>query len=146
MNINIKKLYDDSIIPTRGSLDAAGYDLYAHLDSDSIGLNPGETYMVGTGIAVEIPSGYFAAIFARSGIASKRNLRPANCVGVIDSDYRGEIKVPLFNDSDKEQVLEKNERVAQMVIMPYLNVTFNLVEELSNTDRGQGGFGSTGTN
>lgn len=146
MNINIKKLYEDSIIPTRGSLDAAGYDLYAHLDSDSISLNPGETYMVGTGIAVEIPSGYFAAIFARSGIASKRNLRPANCVGVIDSDYRGEIKVPLFNDSDKEQVLEKNERVAQMVIMPYLNVTFNLVEELSSTDRGQGGFGSTGTN
>lgn len=146
MNINIKKLYEDSIIPTRGSLDAAGYDLYAHLDSDSISLNSGETYMVGTGIAVEIPSGYFAAIFARSGIASKRSLRPANCVGVIDSDYRGEIKVPLFNDSDKEQVLEKNERVAQMVIMPYLNVTFNLVEELSSTDRGQGGFGSTGTN
>ena len=101
--------------------------------------------MIGTGIAVEIPSGYYAAIYARSGIASKRNLRPANCVGVIDSDYRGEIKVPLFNDSNENQIIENKERVAQMVIMPYLNVTFNEVENLSESNRDKGGFGSTGT-
>lgn len=145
MNINIKKLYKDTTIPTRGSEEAAGYDLYAHLTDDQVSLNPGETYMVSTGIAIEIPKGYFGAIFARSGIASKRNLRPANCVGVIDSDYRGEVKVPLFNDSDKIQNLENKERVAQLVIMPYLNVTFNEVEELSESNRDQGGFGSTGT-
>lgn len=145
MNVNIKKLYDDAIIPTRGSEEAAGYDLYAHLEESKIDFNPGETKMVGTGIAVEIPRGYYAAIFARSGIASKRNLRPANCVGVIDSDYRGEIKVPLYNDSNNSQTLEKDERVAQMVIMPYLSVTFNEVDNLSESNRGQGGFGSTGT-
>lgn len=145
MKINIKKLYENTIIPTRGSDEAAGYDLYAHLEESKIELNPGETKMVGTGIAVEIPRGYFGAIFARSGIAAKRNLRPANCVGVIDSDYRGEVKVPLYNDSNSNQVLEKDERVAQLVIMPYLSVTFNEVEELSESNRDQGGFGSTGT-
>ena len=145
MQINIKKLHDDSIIPTRGTTEAAGYDLYAYLDDEKITIKPGETIMIGTGISLEIPSGYFAGIFARSGIASKRNLRPANCVGVIDSDYRGEFKVPIFNDSDKNQEILKNERVAQMVIIPYLNVTFNEVEELSESNRDQNGFGSTGT-
>lgn len=145
MEINIKKLHEDSIIPTRGSEEAAGYDLYAYLEDEKIDLNPGETKMIGTGIAVEIPTGYFGAIYARSGIAAKRNLRPANCVGVIDSDYRGEIKVPLYNDSDKVQSLDNKERVAQLVIMPYLNVTFNEVENLSESNRDQGGFGSTGT-
>ena len=145
MEINIKKLHEDSIIPTRGSEEAAGYDLYAYLEDEKIDLNPGETKMIGTGIAVEIPTGYFGAIYARSGIAAKRNLRPANCVGVIDSDYRGEIKVPLYNDSDKVQSLDNKERVAQVVIMPYLNVTFNEVDNLSESNRDQGGFGSTGT-
>lgn len=145
MEINIKKLHEDSIIPTRGSEEAAGYDLYAYLEDEKIDLNPGETKMIGTGIAVEIPTGYFGAIYARSGIAAKRNLRPANCVGVIDSDYRGEIKVPLYNDSDKVQSLDNKERVAQLVIMPYLNVSFNEVENLSESNRDQGGFGSTGT-
>ena len=145
MEVNIKKLSDDAIIPTRGTNESAGYDLYAHIDEDKHELKPGETFMIGTGIAVEIPKGYFAAIFARSGIAAKRNLRPANCVAVIDSDYRGEIKVPLFNDSNKNQVLENKERVAQMVIMPYLSVTFNEVDNLSESDRDHGGFGSTGT-
>lgn len=144
MKINIKKLYDDAIIPTRGTVESAGYDLYAYLSKEKIDLKPGETYMVQTGIAIEIPTGYFAAIFARSGIASKRNLRPANCVGVIDSDYRGEIKVPIFNDSSVNQTLENSERVAQMVIMPYLSVTFNEVENLSESNRDQNGFGSTG--
>ena len=145
MEVNIKKLSDDAIIPTRGTNESAGYDLYAHIDEDKHELKPGETFMIGTGIAVEIPKGYFAAIFARSGIASKRNLRPANCVAVIDSDYRGEIKVPLFNDSNENQIIENKERVAQMVIMPYLSVTFNEVDNLSESDRDHGGFGSTGT-
>ena len=145
MVINIKKLHDDSIIPTRGTSEAAGYDLYSYLTNEKISVKPGETIMIGTGISLEIPSGYFAGIFARSGIASKRNLRPANCVGVIDSDYRGEIKVPIFNDSDIDQEISNGERVAQMVIMPYLNVTFNEVSELSESNRNQNGFGSTGT-
>ena len=145
MVINIKKLHNDSIIPTRGTSEAAGYDLYSYLTDEKISVKPGETIMIGTGISLEIPSGYFAGIFARSGIASKRNLRPANCVGVIDSDYRGEIKVPIFNDSDIDQEISNGERVAQMVIMPYLNVTFNEVSELSESNRNQNGFGSTGT-
>lgn len=145
MKIDIKKLYEDSIIPTRGTEESAGYDLYAHIDVKAKELAPGETFMVGTGIAIEIPKGYYAAIFARSGIAAKRNLRPANCVGVIDSDYRGEIKVPIFNDSNTNQVLENKERVAQMVIMPYLSITFNEVENLSESNRDHAGFGSTGT-
>ncbi|MCR5787831.1 MAG: dUTP diphosphatase [Bacilli bacterium] len=145
MKINIKKLHDDAIIPTKGTIKSAGYDLYAYLNEDKKEINPWETYMVSTGISLEVPDGYFAGIFARSGIASKRNLRPANCTGVIDSDYRGEIKVPIFNDSDKVQVIENNERVAQMIIMPYLDVTFNEVDSLDETDRDNEGFGSTGT-
>lgn len=145
MEINIKKLHNDSSLPTRGTNDSAGYDLYTYFDKDKAEIKPGETLMVSTGIAVEIPSGYFAGIFARSGIASKRNLRPANCVGVIDSDYRGEVKVPIYNDSDRIQTLENKERVAQMVIMPYLSVTFKEVDELSESNRDLEGFGSTGT-
>ena len=144
MNINIKKLHEDSIIPTRGTNESAGYDLYAYLDSDKIEIKPGETKMVNIGISLEIPSGYFAGIFARSGIASKRNLRPANCTGVIDSDYRGEIKVPIYNDSSMVQVIENKERVAQMIILPYLSVTFNEVDNLSESNRSDSGFGSTG--
>ena len=144
MNINIKKLHEDSIIPTRGTNESAGYDLYAYLDSDKIEIKPGETKMVNIGISLEIPSGYFAGIFARSGIASKRNLRPANCTGVIDSDYRGEIKVPIYNDSNMVQVIENKERVAQMIILPYLSVTFNEVNNLSESNRSDSGFGSTG--
>lgn len=144
MNINIKKLHEDSIIPTRGTNESAGYDLYAYLDSDKIEIKPGETKMVNIGISLEIPSGYFAGIFARSGIASKRNLRPANCTGVIDSDYRGEIKVPIYNDSNIVQVIENKERVAQMIILPYLSVTFNEVDNLSESNRSDSGFGSTG--
>lgn len=143
MKINIKKLYADAVIPTRGSIEAAGYDLYAYIDNEII-IKSHETIMIGTGISLEIPDGYFGAIYARSGLASKKNLRPANCVGVIDSDYRGEIKIPLFNDSNEEQTIEKNERVAQIVIMPYLNIEFNEVDELSKTSRDQSGFGSTG--
>lgn len=144
MKINIKKLYADAVIPTRGSIEAAGYDLYAYIDNEII-IKSHETIMIGTGISLEIPDGYFGTIYARSGLASKKNLRPANCVGVIDSDYRGEIKIPLFNDSNEDQTIEKKERVAQIVIMPYLNVEFNEVDELSKTSRNQSGFGSTGS-
>jgi len=100
--------------------------------------------MVGTGLAMEIPEGYFGAIFARSGLASKQGLRPANCVGVVDSDYRGEFMIALHNDTDEERVIAGKERIAQMVVMPYLSVEFEEVEELNETERGEGGFGSTG--
>ena len=145
MEMNIKKLHDDSIIPTKGTEESAGYDLYAYLDEDKLAINPGETKMINIGISIEIPKGYFAGIFARSGIASKRNLRPANCTGVIDSDYRGEVKVPIYNDSNEVQYIENKERVAQMIILPYLDVTFNIKDNLSESNRSNDGFGSTGT-
>lgn len=146
MEIKVKKIYDDVIIPTRGSEQAAGYDLYAHLGGyDECEINPGMTMKIGTGIAAEIPEGYFGAVFARSGLATKKGLRPANCVGVIDSDYRGEIIVALHNDNKEPQTIQAYERIAQLIIIPYLNVTFNEVDELSDTGRGEGGFGSTGS-
>lgn len=144
MKIDIKKLNEFATIPTAGSKGAAGVDLYASLE-DPVLIEPHKTEMIGTGIIVAIPEGYFGAIFARSGLASKRGLRPANCVGVIDADYRGEIKVALHNDSNLGEWAIPGERIAQMVIMPYLPVEFNEVEELDSTERGDGGFGSTGS-
>lgn len=143
MKINIKRLTDTAIIPTRGSEYAAGYDLYADVQ-EAVVIKPHETVKVGTGLAVEIPVGYFGAIVARSGIATKQGLRPANCLGVCDSDYRGEYIVALHNDSDVEQVIQPKERIAQLVVMPFLAVEFNEVEELEETVRGEDGFGSTG--
>ena len=143
MKINIKRLTETAIIPTRGSEYAAGYDLYADVQ-EAVVIKPHETVKVGTGLAVEIPEGYFGAIFARSGLATKQGLRPANCVGVCDSDYRGEYIVALHNDTDVEQVIQPKERIAQLVVMPFLAVEFNEVEELGETVRGEGGFGSTG--
>lgn len=145
MNIKIKKLSDTAKIPTRGSEYAAGYDLYADID-EAVTIKPHETAKIGTGLAVEIPDGYFGAVFARSGLASKQGLRPANCVGVCDSDYRGEYIVALHNDSEEERVVNPADRIAQLVVMPYLAVEFTEVDELSDTKRGDGGFGSTGTN
>ena len=152
MIVAIKKIYDSAIIPTQGSPFAAGYDLYANNivnssenTDDKIHISPGETVMVGTGVALSIPGSYFGAIFARSGMATKRGLRPANCVGVIDSDYRGEIIVALHNDSDVEQVVDVGDRIAQIVFMPYVAADFIESEDLSRTKRGGGGFGSTGT-
>ena len=139
----IKKLNDRAIIPTRGSEDAAGYDLYAN-NKQRLLINGGETVKVGTGIAMEIPEGYFGAIFARSGLATKQGLRPANCVGVVDSDYRGELIVALHNDSNESREIMPNDRIAQLVIMPYLTVDFVESDTLDDTDRGEGGFGSTG--
>lgn len=144
MNINFKKLSVLATVPTRGSVSAAGYDLYA-ASTYNIEIPRGETVKIGTGIAVEIPEGYFGAIFARSGLATKKGLRPANAVGVIDSDYRGELIVALHNDSNMTQYVDAGERIAQLVILPYLNVDFNEVDELNSTDRGEGGFGSTGS-
>lgn len=129
--------------PTRGSLCAAGYDLSAAIDS-TVNITPHTTVKIGTGLAVELPDNTFGAIYARSGIASKEGLRPANCTGVVDSDYRGEIVVALHNDSDVMRIVEPGERIAQLVVQPYVSVEFDEVETLSTTDRGSGGFGSTG--
>ena len=144
MKVNVKKLNESAIIPTYGSEFAAGADLYACTD-DTVTIAPGETKLIKTGIALELPIGYAAFIYARSGLASKRGLAPANKVGVVDCDYRGEVMVALHNHSNTEQAIEKGERIAQMVIAPYITAEFNVVDELSDTARGAGGFGSTGT-
>ena len=141
MEIKIKKLYEDSVIPTRGSEYAAGYDLYAH---EGATIKPQETAKIGTGVAIQPPKDTFGAVFARSGLAAKQGLRPANCVGVCDYDYTGEYIVALHNDSNEERVIEKGERIGQVVFIPYVNVTFVEVDELDATERGAGGFGSTG--
>ena len=142
--MKIKKLKENAIVPNHGSEYAAGYDLYACLDAAAVEIPAHSTLMVDTGWAMEIPHMCFGAIFARSGLASKQGLRPANCVGVIDSDYRGPIKVALHNDTDETQTITEGERIAQLVIIPYLTIDFEEVEELNTTDRGSGGFGSTG--
>ena len=139
--MKIKLLSDKAMIPYRGSEEAAGYDLYS---TDSIDINPGECKLISTGIAMQLPNGYFGAIFPRSGTAVKRGLRLANCVGVIDSDFRGEVKVPLYNDSQEIQTVEQGERIAQLIILPYATVSFEVVDELTDTIRGNGGFNSTG--
>lgn len=143
MNIQVKKLKDNAQLPTRGSAYAAGYDLYACLD-EAIEIKAGETVKVGTGLSIAVPEGYFGAIFARSGLAAKEGLRPANCVGVADSDYRGEYIVALHNDSSVTRTVTPGERIAQLVIMPFLSVTFEEARALDETARGEGGFGSTG--
>ena len=144
--INIKKLTTTAKIPLRGSNEAAGYDLYADVGEDFVEIKPHETVKIPTGIALEIPNGYFGGIFARSGLARKEGIRPCNCVGVIDQDYRGEIIVALHNDSDVSRFITPGERVAQLVVIPYLEVSFNEVDKLNTTSRGAGGFGSTGAN
>ena len=144
LDIKIKKLNENAKIPTYGSNCAAGADLYALTDSP-IEIKPGETYLVHTGLAFEIPEGFGGFIFARSGLASKKGLAPANKVGVVDSDYRGEVMVALHNHSDKTAVVENGERIAQMVFLPYAAAHFIEAENLDNTVRGTGGFGSTGS-
>ena len=142
-NVNIKKLNEKAIIPTYGTSYSAGADLYACME-ESINIEPGETFFVKTGIAMEIPEGYAGLVYARSGLACKKGLAPANKVGVIDSDYRGEIIVALHNHSNKPVTVENGERIAQLVITPYITAIFNEVDVLEDTERGQGGFGSTG--
>ena len=146
MNVKIKKLTETATIPTKGTEYSAGYDLYADIDKPIMFL-PGTMTILGTGISLEIPKGYFGAVFPRSGIATKKGLRLINCVGIIDSDYRGEIKVALINDHPTNAaIVESQERIAQLIILPYPEIEFDVVEELTETDRGDGGFGSTGTN
>ena len=143
LDIKVKILREGAVVPTRGSALAAGYDLYACLPG-SVTIGPGKTLGVGTGLAMELPEGWFAAIFARSGLAMKKGLRPANCVGVCDADYRGEYIVPLYNDSDEPRTVEHGERIAQMVLLPCRTLAFEVTGELGDTQRGERGFGSTG--
>lgn len=143
--VKIKKLNDNAVIPTYGTEFSAGADLYACME-ESVSLAPGETVLIKTGLSMEIPAGYAGLIYARSGLASKKGLAPANKVGVVDADYRGEIMVALHNHSNTTAVVEPGERIAQMVITPFLTADFVVVDELEETIRGTGGFGSTGTN
>ena len=143
IKLKIKKLLPEAKLPTYGSEYAAGVDLYA-LSEHAVRIGANETAIVHTGLAAEIPEGYVGLIYARSGLATKKGLAPANKVGVIDSDYRGEIRVALHNHSKYEQSIEPYERIAQLVIAPYIAAEYEEAEELSETVRGEGGFGSTG--
>lgn len=143
MEIKFKKLSDLAITPTKGSVAAAGYDLYAAI-KENVTIPAHGTEKISTEIALELPEGTFGAIFARSGLATKQGLRPANCVGVVDSDYRGSVIVALHNDTDTEKVVEPKERIAQLVVIPYVSFDLKEVDDLSETERGNGGFGSTG--
>ena len=142
--MKFKKLRPDAKAPVYGSVDAAGADLYACI-SEPVTFAPGQTIMIPTGIAVAIPRGYVGLVFARSSLGTKRGLAPANKVGVIDADYRGEIMVSLHNHSSDTQTIDAYERVAQMAIVPFLQVSYEEAEDLDETERGEGGFGSTGT-
>ena len=143
MEIKVKKLNDKATLPTRGSEYAAGYDLYAAIENNII-VPAHSTEKIGTGLSFELPDETFAAIFARSGLATKQGLRPANCVGVCDSDYRGEYIVAIHNDTDEDKIIEPGERIAQMILIPYIPMIFVETDELSESGRGQDGFGSTG--
>lgn len=143
MKLRFRKLNEDAVCPTYGTEYSAGADLYNL--GEPVTIEEGETVLIHTGIAVEIPEGYCGLIFARSGLASKRGLAPANKVGVIDADYRGEIMVALHNHGKAAATVEAFERVAQLAILPFLKVEFEEADTLSDTARGEGGFGSTGT-
>ncbi len=142
-NVNIKKLVPNAIIPTYGSDFSAGADLYACIDNPIV-IEPNETKFINTGISIEIPVGYVGLIYARSGLSCKKGLAPANKVGVIDADYRGEIMIALHNHSKQPRLIEPKKRIAQIVITPYITANFCEVNELNDTKRGEGGFGSTG--
>jgi dUTP pyrophosphatase len=157
MEVKVKKLYDDAVLPTRASEGSAGLDLRAHnadkcnviIDekgNEFIAINAHQTVKIGTGLAFELPKGTFGAIFARSGLSTKQGLRPSNCTGICDSDYTGEYIVALHNDTDNVQLIKFGDRIAQLIIMEYPSVDLVEVEELSETERGDGGFGSTGKN
>lgn len=144
INIKVKKLDENAKLPYCGSQDAAMCDLYANIDKP-IHILSHMTQMIGTGLAMEIPKEYWGGIFPRSGLASKKGLRPANCVGVIDSDYRGEIIVAVHNDSNNVRRIDPQERIAQFALLPKYNLAFEEVDELTDTARGDGGFGSSGS-
>lgn len=153
INVKIKRLSGDACVPTYGSNKAAGLDLYANIGYEyarmrlfpkTIDIAPHTTVKIGTGWAIQPPKGYCGLIFARSGLATKQGLRPANCVGICDEDYTGEYIVALHNDTDEAQIIYHGERIAQLVFMPYEQVSLIGVEELDPTERGDGGFGHTG--
>ena len=144
MQMNFKKLTDTAVTPTYGTNNSAGMDMYAEIPEGSVTVKAGETSFIGTGIATAIPEGYVGLLFARSGLACKSGLAPANKVGVIDADYRGEIKVALHNHTQEDKTVNNHDRIAQLAIIPYLKVELNEVDDLEATDRGEGGFGSTG--
>ena len=143
INVKIKLLRKNAKIPQQKNKGDAGFDLYANIDQD-VQVAPRSTMLIKTGIAIEIPSGYYGALHTRSGIGTKRNLRLANCTGIIDSDYRGELLVAVYNDSNQGQILNNKERFAQIVIMPYLKYDINVVDELNTPQENHDGFGSTG--
>ena len=146
MNIemNVKLLNENAKLPTYGSQCAAGADLYACLDAP-VQIEPSQTVLIHTGVAMAIPDGLVGLVFARSGLASKKGLAPANKVGVIDSDYRGEIMVALHNHGSSAQIVEHGERIAQIAFLPFYSASFSVVDQLDSTERGTGGFGSTGS-
>jgi len=149
IQVNVKRLSDTAILPTYGSEKAAGMDLYADIKSlgtDKLYIGPGDCLKIPTGFAFELPEDYCALIYARSGLSTKKGLRPGNCVGLCDEDFRGNYTVPLYNDSHEDQVVEHGDRIAQLVFTPYVQAELTEVDNLSETDRGEGGFGSTGTN
>lgn len=145
MKVRIRKISGNAVIPSRATEGSAGADLYAVCQSDTLEIPPHETVLVHTGLAFEIPEGFVGLVFARSSLGTKRGLAPANKVGVIDSDYRGEVMVSLHNHSNDVAHIDNGERIAQMVIVPFLAADFVLCDELGDTERGAGGFGSTGT-
>ena len=142
-DLRIKKLRDNAQMPTYGSEWAAGADMYAAID-EAVTIEPNETKFIPTGLAFEIPEGYAGFIYARSGLACKKGLAPANKVGVVDADYRGEVMVALHNHGKESQTVEAGERIAQMIIAPFITANFIFSDELDDTARGAGGFGSTG--
>ena len=139
--LKFKKLDPDAIMPTKATEEAAGMDLYSTVDAI---IAPGHSAMISSGLGVEIPKGFFGAIYARSGLSTREGIRPSNCVGIIDSDYRGPIGLPLYNDSDKLYRVLKGDRVAQLIVQPYLNCVPVEVDALRKTERGANGFGSSG--
>ena len=143
MEIKFKKLTETAKIPERGSKYAAGYDLFADIE-EAIAIEPHTTVKIGTGLAFELPANTFAGIFARSGLATKEGLRPSNCVGVCDADYRGEYIVAIHNDSNSIRYIQPQQKIAQMILLPFLQMEFTETDELSTTMRGNGAFGSTG--
>ena len=143
VDVKIKRVREKAIVPSHGSNDAAGYDLYACLEGP-VSIRPHQTVLIGTGWAMEFPIGLVALLYARSGLAAKQGLRPANCVGVVDADYRGEYMVALHNDSEEMRVVNHGDRIAQMVLTSYFAMNYVETNELDSTERGAGGFGSTG--
>jgi len=143
MEVKIRKIKENAIIPTRGSKEAAGYDLYACCD-DVVIIEPHKTEKIGTGFTIQPPKGYFGAIMARSGLATKSGLRPANCIGVCDQDYLGEYVVALHNDTNYPQVINPADRIAQLIFLPYQDIDFTEVSKMDSTERSNNGFGSTG--